>query len=263
MLTSSLPLYRFPCTIQQSVAVHQIQHMYENPVTIKSIRLLACLRSSSRWLSMQHTISHFLKIWKNGRTVTFMQHAETDPTKLPWTQLRFCPLYDECTMLNNSTHFLSGTYRQARWFLFWRKKIALGQGWPLIWWNWLHESIWTITDQQIGVQIQWQWYLSTITWKNQQHHEINSTICWTNIAKCTYWERSAKQQYLLGDDAEAAISHAVIDECPGCVPGGVASADDHVPAVRRSINRLISIPFTVQSSPISQFRTQSRKLCTT
>jgi hypothetical protein len=33
---ASLPLYHSPCTIQQSVFVHQIQHMYGNPATIES-----------------------------------------------------------------------------------------------------------------------------------------------------------------------------------------------------------------------------------
>lgn len=55
----------------------------------------------------------------------------------------------------------------------------------------------------------------------------------------------------------------MLDERPGRVPGGVPSANDHIPAVRRSIGRLISIPFTVHRTPISQFRTQSRKLCAT
>jgi hypothetical protein len=46
MLTSSLPLYHSPCTIQQSVAGHQIQRMYGNPTTRKRLRLRACLCSS-------------------------------------------------------------------------------------------------------------------------------------------------------------------------------------------------------------------------
>ena len=83
----------------------------------------------------------------------------------------------------------------------------------------------------------------------------------TIISKRAYSNRSATQQYLLGDDAEAAISHAMLDERPGRVPRRVPSADDHIPAVRRSISQLVGIPFTVHSSPTSRFRTQSRKLC--
>jgi hypothetical protein len=59
--------------------------------------------------------------------------------------------------------------------------------------------------------------------------------------KCAYGNRSTIQQYLLGDDAEAAISHAMLDERPGRVPRRVPSADDHISAVRRSISQLVSI----------------------
>ena len=76
----------------------------------------------------------------------------------------------------------------------------------------------------------------------------------TIISKRAYSNRSATQQYLLGDDAEAAISHAMLDERPGRVPRRVPSADDHIPAVRRSTSQLVS---TIYRTQLAHFKAAS------
>lgn len=43
--------------------------------------------------------------------------------------------------------------------------------------------------------------------------------------------------YLFGDDAEAAVGHAMLDERPGRVARRVPAAHDHVPAGGRYMNR--------------------------
>jgi len=82
--------------------------------------------------------------------------------------------------------------------------------------------------------------------QRRHNEEINPN----HLYKVTRKEHQLK--YLLGDDAEAAISHAVLDERPGGIPRGVPSADDHIPAVRRSANQTIHdhsfLPFEQLSS---------------
>jgi hypothetical protein len=68
-------------------------------------------------------------------------------------------------------------------------------------------------------------------------------------AKCIH---RSKLAHLLGNDAEPAVSHAVIDEGPGRVPRRIPSTYDHVPAARQPTNALaFHIPPAPESPPQS------------